>query len=151
MMSRGTPAYPPDKDQHIITKAGARQNAYTSADLANCYTTFAKQDPETVLNVEAGRFQHLDYSEAAFKTGSRAVPGEYPRTARRFAGRDRDPAEAGRHGATSRRCQVRRAGAEDGAAADRFKPLFDAGSRPGWANTAPRAPGCTSASAKCAA
>jgi zinc protease len=77
MMFRGTKAYPPEKYQDIITKAGARQNAYTSDDLTNYYTTFAKQDLETVLKVEADRFQHLDYSEAAFKTESRAVLGEY--------------------------------------------------------------------------
>jgi zinc protease len=33
MMFRGTKAYPPEKYQEIITKAGARQNAYTSDDL----------------------------------------------------------------------------------------------------------------------
>jgi len=77
MMFRGTKAYPPGKYQGIITKAGARQNAYTSDDLTNYYTTFAKEDLETVLKVEADRFQHLDYPVAAFKTESRAVLGEY--------------------------------------------------------------------------
>ncbi|WP_228892764.1 M16 family metallopeptidase [Pseudoduganella aquatica] len=77
MMFRGTKEYPPEKYQDIITKAGARQNAYTSDDLTNYYTTFAKDDLETVLKVEADRFQHLDYSEDVFKTESRAVLGEY--------------------------------------------------------------------------
>jgi len=77
MMFRGTPAYPPEKYQSIITKAGARQNAYTSDDLTNYYTTFAKEDLETVLKVEADRFQHLSYPVEAFKTESRAVLGEY--------------------------------------------------------------------------
>jgi zinc protease len=57
MMFRGTKAYPPEKYQDIITKAGARHNDYTSDDLANYYTTFAKEDLETVLKVEADRFQ----------------------------------------------------------------------------------------------
>src|SRR6058998_944246 len=35
MMFRGTKAYPPEKYQQIITKPGARQNAYTSDDLTN--------------------------------------------------------------------------------------------------------------------
>ncbi|UUZ54471.1 insulinase family protein [Massilia sp. H-1] len=61
----------------MITKSGARQNAYTSDDLTNYHTTFAKQDLETILKVEADRFQHLDYSEDDFKTESRAVLGEY--------------------------------------------------------------------------
>nr|WP_229428902.1 pitrilysin family protein [Massilia sp. ST3] len=77
MMFRGTPSYPPEKYQEIITKAGARQNAYTSDDLTNYYTTFAKEDLETVLKVEADRFQHLSYPVEAFKTESRAVLGEY--------------------------------------------------------------------------
>ncbi|MEW7847414.1 pitrilysin family protein [Massilia aurea] len=77
MMFRGTPTYPPEKYQEVITKAGARQNAYTSDDLTNYYTTFAKQDLDTVLKVEADRFQHLAYPVAAFKTESRAVLGEY--------------------------------------------------------------------------
>ena len=77
MMFRGTKAYPPEKYQEIITRAGARQNAYTSDDLTNYYTTFAKEDLETVLKVEADRFQHLSYPVEAFKTESRAVLGEY--------------------------------------------------------------------------
>ncbi|MEX5745988.1 M16 family metallopeptidase [Massilia sp. X63] len=77
MMFRGTPSYPPEKYQEIITRAGARQNAYTSDDLTNYYTTFAKEDLETVLKVEADRFQHLSYPVEAFKTESRAVLGEY--------------------------------------------------------------------------
>ena len=77
MMFRGTKAYPPEKYQEVITRAGARQNAYTSDDLTNYYTTFAKEDLETVLKVEADRFQHLDYPIEAFKTESHAVLGEY--------------------------------------------------------------------------
>lgn len=77
MMFRGTKLYPPEKYQDIITKSGARQNAYTSDDLTNYHTTFAKEDLETILKVEADRFQNLDYPEAVFKTESRAVLGEY--------------------------------------------------------------------------
>lgn len=77
MMFRGTKDYPPAKYQDVITKSGARQNAYTSDDLTNYHTTFAKQDLETILKVEADRFQNLSYGEDAFKTESRAVLGEY--------------------------------------------------------------------------
>lgn len=77
MMFRGTKAYPPAVYKDVITKAGARQNAYTSDDLTNYHTTFAKQDLETILKVEADRFQNLSYSEDDFKTESRAVLGEY--------------------------------------------------------------------------
>ncbi|MBV8518096.1 MAG: insulinase family protein [Acidobacteria bacterium] len=77
MMFRGTKAYPPDVYNSIITKAGARQNAFTSNDLTNFHVTFAKEDLEKILEIEADRFKNLSYSEAAFKTEARAVLGEY--------------------------------------------------------------------------
>jgi len=77
MMFRGTKAYPPEKYQEILTRAGARQNAYTTDDYTNYHITFAKEDLETMLKVEADRFQSLSYPEAAFKTEARAVLGEY--------------------------------------------------------------------------
>jgi zinc protease len=77
MMFRGTPDYPPEKYQGILTQMGARQNAYTTDDYTNYHTTFSKEDLELMLKVEADRFQNLTYDEAAFKTESRAVLGEY--------------------------------------------------------------------------
>ena len=77
MMFRGTKAYPPGQYQAILTQAGARQNAYTTDDYTNYHTTFAKEDLETMLRIEADRFQHLEYPETAFRTESRAELGEY--------------------------------------------------------------------------
>jgi zinc protease len=77
MMFRGTAEYPPEKYQKILTGAGARQNAYTTDDYTNYHTTFAKEDLETILRIEADRFKSLSYSPEAFKTESRAVLGEY--------------------------------------------------------------------------
>ena len=77
MMFRGTKAYPPERYQEILTQVGARQNAYTTDDFTNYHTTFSKDDLELMLKVEADRFQNLSYDEAAFKTESRAVLGEY--------------------------------------------------------------------------
>jgi len=77
MMFRGTKAYPPDRYNQVVTQAGARQNAYTSDDFTNYHTTFAKEDLETILAIEADRFQNLDYSQEGFKTEARAVLGEY--------------------------------------------------------------------------
>ena len=77
MMFRGTPDNPPEKYQAAITKAGARQNAYTTDDYTNYHTTFAKEDLETVLELEADRFKHLEYAEGDFMTEARAVLGEY--------------------------------------------------------------------------
>ena len=81
MMFRGTKAYPPDAYQAVVTRIGARQNAYTSDDLTNYHLTFAKQDLEKVLEIEADRFMNLDYSVAAFQTESRAILGEYDKNA----------------------------------------------------------------------
>jgi zinc protease len=81
MMFRGTKRYPPDVYQAILTKAGARQNAYTSDDYTNYHTTFAKEDLQTMLEIEADRFQNLSYTEEAFKTEARAVLGEYNKNA----------------------------------------------------------------------
>jgi zinc protease len=77
MMFRGTKLYPPEKYQALMTRAGARSNAYTTSDFTNYHTTFAKEDLDAVLAAEADRFQNLSYSEEAFKTESRAVLGEY--------------------------------------------------------------------------
>ncbi len=77
IMFRGTPNYPPEKYGAILQKAGARQNAYTSDDYTNYHTTFAKEDLEKMLEIEADRFKNLTYSPEVFKTESRAVLGEY--------------------------------------------------------------------------
>jgi len=77
MMFRGTPTLSNDAYTAIITKAGARQNAYTSNDLTNYHTTFAKEDLERILEIEADRFKNLAYTPEAFKTEARAVLGEY--------------------------------------------------------------------------
>src|SRR5688572_21587318 len=53
IMFRGTPKYPNEVYTSIITRSGARQNAFTSNDLTNYHTTFAKEDLEKVLEIEA--------------------------------------------------------------------------------------------------
>ena len=77
MMFRGTEKFPGDKYQEILTKAGAQQNAYTSDDLTNYHMTFAKEDLETMIMIEADRFKNLNYSVEDFKTEARAILGEY--------------------------------------------------------------------------
>lgn len=77
MMFRGTKAFPPEKYQEVMTRAGARNNAYTTDDYTNYHVTFAKEDLETILSLEADRFQNLLYDVEGFKTEARAVLGEY--------------------------------------------------------------------------
>ena len=77
LMFRGTPQYPADKYTDIIKAAGADQNAYTSDDITVFHVTFSKDDLDTMLMLEADRFQNLKYSPEAFKTETLAVLGEY--------------------------------------------------------------------------
>jgi zinc protease len=77
LMFRGTAAYPPEKYDATLKAAGAASNAYTTDDYTAYHTTFSKEDLETVLRMEADRFEHLDYSPAVFRTETLAVLGEY--------------------------------------------------------------------------
>ncbi len=77
LMFRGTPTNPPEKYQAAMNRVGARQNAYTSDDYTNYHVTFAKEDLEEVLALEADRFMNLALTENIFVTETRAVLGEY--------------------------------------------------------------------------
>jgi zinc protease len=77
IMFKGTETYPPAKYGAVLKQAGAASNAYTSDDLTVYHTTFSKDDLEQILAMEADRFQNLKYSEADFRTETRAVLGEY--------------------------------------------------------------------------
>jgi zinc protease len=57
--------------------AGAASNAYTTDDHTAYHATFSKDDLETILRMEADRFQNLDYSREDFRTETQAVLGEY--------------------------------------------------------------------------
>jgi zinc protease len=76
-MFRGTKKYPPQKWEAVMKAAGAATNAYTSDDLTVYHATFAKEGLESILELEADRFQNLEYSESAFRTEALAVNGEY--------------------------------------------------------------------------
>jgi zinc protease len=77
MMSRGTPTYPPEKYNAVVTKAGARENANTSDDRTVYHITFAKEDLPKIMEIYADRFMNLAYDQEGFRTESRAVLGEY--------------------------------------------------------------------------
>lgn len=77
LMFRGTAEYSPERYQQELSNAGAASNAYTSDDHTAYHTTFSKEDLPRILSMEADRFQHLAYEQAAFKTETQAVLGEY--------------------------------------------------------------------------
>jgi zinc protease len=77
MMFRGSEHYTPAQRDAILKKAGAEVNAYTSDDRTVYHTLLAKEDLESVLQLEADRFQGLKYGEPEFRTEALAVLGEY--------------------------------------------------------------------------
>ncbi len=77
MMFRGTEKYPADKYNEIVTRMGADSNAYTSTDVTVYEFDIAKDDLETVIEIESDRFMNLEYEKAAFETEAGAVYGEY--------------------------------------------------------------------------
>src|SRR5262249_49083489 len=77
LMFRGTPLYPPDKYSQTLNRAGAASNASTYDDKTIYHTTFSKEDLDTVLAMEADRFQHLKVAEPEYRTETLAVLGEY--------------------------------------------------------------------------
>jgi len=77
MMFRGTRRFPPAKYEDTLKQAGAASNAYTTDDHTAYHTTFSKEDLETILSMEADRFQNLEYPQEVFKTETLAVLGEY--------------------------------------------------------------------------
>jgi zinc protease len=77
MMFRGTERFPSEKWEQIMQASGAETNAYTTDDRTVYHAIFAKEDLETILELEADRFQNLKYSEEHFRTETRAVLSEY--------------------------------------------------------------------------
>ncbi|MEP6903623.1 MAG: pitrilysin family protein [Actinomycetota bacterium] len=77
LMFRGSENYPPGSFDAVMQKAGASSNAYTSDDRTVYHETFAKEDLDEILRLEADRFQRLKFSEEKFKTEAGAVLGEY--------------------------------------------------------------------------
>jgi zinc protease len=77
LMFRGSENYPPGSFDRIMKNAGASSNAYTSNDQTVYHETFAKEDLDEIMKLEADRFKNLKFSEDQFKTEAGAVLGEY--------------------------------------------------------------------------
>lgn len=77
VMFRGTKKNPPQKWEATMKAAGAATNAFTSDDLTAYHATFSKEGLGSILELEADRFQNLDYAENVFRTEALAVNGEY--------------------------------------------------------------------------
>lgn len=77
MMFRGTDKYPKEKYNETLQAIGAASNANTWLDRTVYHMTGSAGKLELMFEIEADRFQALNYSEHDFKTEAGAVKGEY--------------------------------------------------------------------------
>jgi zinc protease len=77
MMFRGTDKFPREEYNRILKMTGAGANANTSLDRTIYHMTGNVKYLETMFELEADRFQNLNYTEHDFKTEAGAVKGEY--------------------------------------------------------------------------
>jgi zinc protease len=77
MMFRGTERYPQERYEEVLQGFGADNNAYTTEDFTLFTVTSPAAGLDRIVELEADRFQHLSYSEDAYRTETGAVRGEY--------------------------------------------------------------------------
>jgi zinc protease len=77
MMFRGTDKYPNEKYSEVLKSTGASANANTSLDRTLYHMTGSADKLDVMFELEADRFQNLNYSVDGFKTEAGAVKGEY--------------------------------------------------------------------------
>jgi len=77
MMFRGTDKYPNEKYSEVLKSTGASANANTSLDRTLYHMTGNADKLNLMFELEADRFQNLNYSVDGFKTEAGAVKGEY--------------------------------------------------------------------------
>jgi zinc protease len=81
MMFRGTKRTTTEAYNEALKRMGADSNAYTTDDYTNYHIVGPASKLETMMDLEADRFQNLIYDEEAFKTEALAVLGEYNKNA----------------------------------------------------------------------
>jgi zinc protease len=81
MMFRGTERYPQLKYNDALKSLGADSNAFTTDDFTCYHLTIPASALAQAVDIEADRFQNLTYDEPAFQKESRAVLGEYNKSA----------------------------------------------------------------------
>ncbi|WP_345238257.1 pitrilysin family protein [Hymenobacter saemangeumensis] len=77
VMFRGTDKYPKEKYDQVLKSLGASANANTSLDRTVYTMTGNARMLDKMFEVEADRFQRLNYAEHDFKAEAGAVKGEY--------------------------------------------------------------------------
>lgn len=83
VMFKGTEKYPEGAREKMLATLGFNDNAFTSDDVT-VYTVFGPSSAlEKLVDVESDRFKNLKFSEQTFQTESKAVLGEYHKSAAR--------------------------------------------------------------------
>jgi zinc protease len=77
MMFRGTKRYSQEAYNAELKKLGADSNAFTTDDWTCYHMTIPASALAKAVEIEADRFQNLEYDEPAFQKEARAVLGEY--------------------------------------------------------------------------
>jgi zinc protease len=81
MMFRGTPKYSQEAYNDELKRLGADSNAFTTDDWTCYHMTVPASALAKAVELEADRFQNLQYDEPAFQKEARAVLGEYNKSA----------------------------------------------------------------------
>jgi zinc protease len=81
MMFHGTEKYSLEAYNAAIKEMGADSNAFTSDDLTVYHILAGKTALPKIVEIEADRFQHLQYKQPEFQKEARAVLGEYNKNA----------------------------------------------------------------------
>jgi len=81
LMFRGSENYSAEKYNAVIKEMGADSNAFTSDDLTVYHILASNTALPKIVEIEADRFQRLQYEEAKFQKEARAVLGEYNKNA----------------------------------------------------------------------
>ncbi len=81
MMFRGTKRFPGNSRSATLGKLGFNENAFTADDVTVYTINGPSSGLDTLVELEADRFRHLDYAEGPFQTEARSVEGEYQKNA----------------------------------------------------------------------
>lgn len=81
MMFRGTEKYSQEAYNNELKSLGADSNAFTTDDWTCYHMTVPASALAKAVELEADRFQNLQYDEPAFQKEARAVLGEYNKSA----------------------------------------------------------------------
>jgi zinc protease len=77
MMFKGTKKHPEGEREHILATYGFDDNAFTTDDFTVYHSYGPTAGLDALIELEADRFRHLEYSEPSFRTEALAVLGEY--------------------------------------------------------------------------